>query len=263
MGRVSGLGAKNGCIIASTKSIMVKRRAILALDLYMRFQGQSARQKIALDVVELSELLNQMSAHIAHDTAKFRNPNGVYMKVMNFRRFDPHYTERGKKGLQRGGKLELEVWNDFAAKVVELPEVAKSIRLAATDGAVPVASEEEDEEVAEAEEGRILTRIHRARERNRELVAAKKAAALKTHGSLKCEACSFDFQETYGSRGAGFMEAHHLKPVSFLKPGDKTRLDDLALFCSNCHRMIHAGRPWLSMDQLKALILATHNTTNA
>lgn len=229
---------------------------ILALDLYVRFKGNPPG-KSNTDVLGLSELLNQMSAHMAHDVAKFRNPNGVYMKVMNFRRFDPHYTEQGKKGLQRGGKLELEVWNDFAGKAVELSEVAKSIRLAVINGAVPVASEEEDEEVAEAEEGRILTRIHRARERNRGLVAKKKAAILKSNGRLKCEACSFDFQQTYGARGAGFMEVHHLKPLSTLRLGDKTRLDDLALLCSNCHRMVHAGRPWLSMEELKALIRAS------
>jgi len=194
---------------------------ILALELYVRFKGNPPGKDTA-DVVELSELLNKMSAHIASNAAKFRNPNGVYMKVMNFRRFDPHYVGQGKKGLQRGGKLELEVWNDFANDTLELSEVAKSIRLAVNSATIPVASEEEDEEVAEADEGRILTRIHRTRERNRELVAAKKTAALKTRGSLKCEECSFDFQETYGSRGSSFMEAHHLKPVSTLRPGDKT-----------------------------------------
>jgi 5-methylcytosine-specific restriction enzyme A len=167
---------------------------VLALDLYVRFKGNPPG-KSGTDVLELSELLNQMNAHIALDPAKFRNPNGVYMKVMNFRRFDPHYTGQGKKGLQRGGKLELEVWNDFAGKAVKLSEVANSIRVALAKGTVPVASEEEDEEVAEAEEGRILTRIHRARERNRELVAKKKAAILKSNGRLKCEACSFDFQQ--------------------------------------------------------------------
>ena len=38
------------------------------------------------------------------------------------------------------------------------------------------ASEEEDEELAEAEEGRILTRLHRSRERSRELIEKKKAS---------------------------------------------------------------------------------------
>ena len=209
---------------------------ILALNLYVRFKGNPPG-KSSTDVVELSKTLNQMSSQIETRTAEFRNANGVYMKVMNFRRFDPHHIGQGKKGLQRGGKLELEVWNDFANNVAKLAEVAKAIRLAVSAGAIPVASEEEDEEFAEAEEGRILTRMHRARERNGKLVALKKAVALKSYGGLKCEACSFDFQKTYGPRGAGFMEAHHLKPVSTLRPGDKTRLDDLALLCSNCHRI--------------------------
>jgi 5-methylcytosine-specific restriction enzyme A len=250
-------GAKMAVSLQARNPSWSRDELILALDLYVRFKGNPPGKSNA-DVSELSELLNQMSAHMAHDAAKFRNPNGVYMKVMNFRRFDPQYTEQGKKGLQRGGKLELEVWNDFAGKAVELSEVVKSIRLALSEGTVPVASEEEDEEVAEADEGRILTRIHRARERNRELVARKKAAVLEIHGTLECEVCSFDFQQTYGSRGAGFMEVHHLKPLSTLHPGDKTTLDDLALVCANCHRMVHARRPWLSMEQLETLIRASH-----
>jgi 5-methylcytosine-specific restriction protein A len=71
---------------------------------------------------------------------------------------------------------------------------------------------------------------------------------------LKCEACSFDFKATYGPRGARFIEAHHIKPVHTLVPGSKTRLEDLALFCSNCHRMVHVQRPWLTIQELKDLL---------
>ena len=116
------------------------------------------------------------------------------------------------------------------------------------------ASEEEDEELAEAEEGRILTRLHRSRERSRELIEKKKASMLKLHGCLKCEACSFDFKATYGPRGARFIEAHHIKPVHTLILGSKTRLEDLALLCSNCHRMVHVQRPWLTVQELKQLL---------
>src|SRR5271168_302046 len=51
----------------------------------------------------------------AEGAGTFRNPNGVYMKMMNFRRFDPLYRARGKTGLTRGNKLEEAVWNDFAS----------------------------------------------------------------------------------------------------------------------------------------------------
>ena len=43
------------------------------------------------------------------------------------------------------------------------------------------------------------------------------------------------------------------------QPRDRTRkttMADLALPCLNCHRAIHAHRPWLTVDELKALIVA-------
>ena len=226
---------------------------ILALDLYARFKGNPP-SKNDRSVVELSDLLNRMGSQIANRTSEFRNPNGVYMKVMNFRRFDPVYLDQGKSGLQRGGKLENEVWADFADAPDRLADTANAIREIVTTEQIPQASFEDDDEFAEAEEGRILTRIHRRRERSRELVDRKKASVLKRNGCLKCEACSFDFEIRYGERGKGFIEAHHIKPLHMLKPGERTRLEDLALICANCHRVIHTQRPWLTNDELRQLI---------
>jgi 5-methylcytosine-specific restriction protein A len=89
------------------------------------------------------------------------------------------------------------------------------------------------------------------------LVKAKKKKALATLGSLACEACGFDFREHYGDHGEGFIECHHTKPVHTLKPGDKTKAGDLRLLCSNCHRMVHAKRPWLTMEQLVTVLRLT------
>jgi 5-methylcytosine-specific restriction protein A len=86
------------------------------------------------------------------------------------------------------------------------------------------------------------------------MVARKKAAALEATGRLACEACGFDFRERYGERGEGFIECHHLSAVSTLRPGQRTRLSELALVCSNCHRMIHRRTPWLALDELRALV---------
>jgi 5-methylcytosine-specific restriction enzyme A len=147
------------------------------------------------------------------------------MKVMNFRRFDPTYISQGKKGLQRGGRLEAEVWSDFISRPQLLAETANAIGLNVTKGVPIEPSSSEDDEEFEAEEGRVLTRVHFSRERNRKLVEQKKAAALKKDGKLSCEVCSFDFESHYGTRGRGFIEAHHVKPVHTLKPGDKTRLE--------------------------------------
>jgi 5-methylcytosine-specific restriction enzyme A len=146
------------------------------------------------------------------------------------------------------------VWDRFAFETYDLSETAKAIRQFAEKRQIPIGEQDEDAEFAEAEEGRILTRLHRTRERNGELVAKKKTFTLKVQGRLQCEACSFDFEVKYGLRGTGFIEAHHTKPLHALSPGDKTRLEDLAPLCSNCHRMIHARRPWLTVEDLKQII---------
>ncbi|WP_421989133.1 HNH endonuclease [Roseococcus sp.] len=41
----------------------------------------------------------------------------------------------------------------------------------------------------------------------------------------------------YGERGRGFIECHHTRPLHTLRPGDKTKIADLVLVCSNCHWM--------------------------
>jgi 5-methylcytosine-specific restriction enzyme A len=112
----------------------------------------------------------------------------------------------------------------------------------------------DDEEGEEAPEGRVLTRLHRVRERNRKLVAQRKSKALRDLGYLRCEVCAFDFQESYGERGRGFIEVHHTRPLAMLVEEVKTKLEDLALLCANCHRMVHSRRPWLSLNELRAVI---------
>ena len=72
---------------------------------------------------------------------------------MNFRRFDPTYISQGKKGLQRGGKLECGT--RFASEPIELPRTAKAIRQLVTKREIPIADQDEEEDFAEAEEGRI------------------------------------------------------------------------------------------------------------
>ncbi|WP_409440461.1 MULTISPECIES: HNH endonuclease [Pseudomonas] len=71
---------------------------------------------------------------------------------------------------------------------------------------------------------------------------------------LFCEACNFDFEKAYGQRGFNFIEAHHTIPVSEMLPAQKTKISDIAMVCSNCHRILHRSRPWLTIAQLKNLI---------
>ncbi|MDN5896921.1 MAG: HNH endonuclease, partial [Nocardioides sp.] len=70
---------------------------------------------------------------------------------------------------------------------------------------------------------------------------------------ISCEVCAFDFGATYGALGEGYVEVHHRLPLHASGPV-KTRLEDLALLCSNCHRMIHRARPWLTPEGLGAVV---------
>lgn len=103
-------------------------------------------------------------------------------------------------------------------------------------------------------EGAIRLVSHLRRERSRALVDAKKKATLKTTGRLCCEACGFNFSSTYGALGEGFCEIHHLTPLSASDAPVTTTLDDLAVLCSNCHRMIHRSAPMLSVAELSNMI---------
>lgn len=223
---------------------------ILALDLYVRFKGNPPGKSSA-EIEGLSAILNRLSGSAAEGRPDFRNPNGVYMKLMNFRRFDPAYQAQGKSGLVRGNKLELVVWRDFASDPRRLGRTAQAI---IANLEVSADHDEAFDGIEEAQEGRTLTRAHLVRERSRKLVEAKKAACLKATGTLRCEACGFEFGLAYGERGDGFIEVHHALPVHLLSPGVKTHLTDLHLLCANCHRMVHAKRPWFTLSELRECI---------
>lgn len=103
-------------------------------------------------------------------------------------------------------------------------------------------------------EGKEIEKKHKTRERNQALVKKAKDLFKKKHGRLFCEICQFDFSRRYGLIGRAFIEAHHTVPISKLREETKTKVNDIALVCSNCHRMLHRKRPWLEMKQLKNLI---------
>lgn len=111
---------------------------------------------------------------------------------------------------------------------------------------------EEDEE-ARFPEGSASYRIHRHLERDGSLPIRAKKKRLKDTGTLSCDVCGFDFLNRYGEVGAGYIEAHHTKPVSTLKEADIPTISDLALVCSNCHRMLHRGGSPMAIDQLRQL----------
>ena len=219
---------------------------ILALELYLRRRRHLPGADDP-DVQELSAFLNSLPIHtVRPDLERFRNPNGVALKLANFAALDPQYPGAG---MRAGGRLDAVVWDRFAPRPDELGHVVETIRNAAAASLLPSVPEADEEEF-EADEGRLLTRLHRRRERSAALVKRKKDAVHKAHGTLSCEVCGFDFARRYGDLGAGFIEAHHILPLATAGT-TTTRLADLALVCSNCHRMLHRAKPWMTPATLQ------------
>ena len=108
-------------------------------------------------------------------------------------------------------------------------------------------------------EGDKIVREHIKQElkkRNSKIVQLAKSQALYNNsGRLKCECCNFDFFILYGQLGLKFIECHHKIHIS---TGERiTRIEDLALVCSNCHRMLHRKLEdgnYHDIDSLRQLI---------
>jgi 5-methylcytosine-specific restriction protein A len=204
-------------------------------------------------VVELSALLQQLPSYpVELRGAKFRNPNGVARKTVDIATHHPDYRSAPTKG----GRLDLDVISEFIDDPEAMADAAAALRVA-----VRSANSHTDErpdldlerELEPSPEGRVLARLHLIRERDPKLRAAKIGDARKQLGYVRCEVCNFDFERTYGSHGRDYIECHHRTPLSHSGP-TMTKLEDLALLCSNCHRMIHRRQPWLSIDELRELI---------
>lgn len=228
---------------------------ILALDLYFRSNRKQLDAKNP-EVIELSRTLNLLQIHDNDKrNAEFRNSQGVSMKLANFSSIDPEYSG---VGLQRGGKLDKQIWDEFAHDLNRLKTTTASIRKnlnwIAESKADYVTEAINADDNDEFPEGKILTRIHKRKERNLQATQKKKRKVLQESGKLECEVCGFDFVKVYGQLGYGFAECHHTVPVSELADGYKTKLSELAIVCANCHRMLHKARPLLSINELREII---------
>jgi hypothetical protein len=103
-------------------------------------------------------------------------------------------------------------------------------------------------------EGDSILAQHLRYERNSSFIKKVKEQALCENKMLNCQICGFSFIEKYGEIGEGFIEAHHIRPFFEIKEKTITSRDDIALVCSNCHRMLHRGIETLNTEELKQTI---------
>lgn len=228
---------------------------ILALDLYFRSERGSIDKRNP-NIISLSQELNLLPLfNHKPDAERFRNANGVSMKLSNFLAIDPGYQG---EGLSSYSNLDESIFHEFANDRERLRSIATRIRSVLHNETLRQTIRYiEDDEVTlldTVQEGQTLYRLHKYRERNSAIVTAKKKAVLKATGALACEACSFDFFRTYGNIGYGFIECHHTQPLANYPIAAPTRLGDLAVVCANCHRMLHRGGSLLTVGKLKEKI---------
>jgi 5-methylcytosine-specific restriction protein A len=79
----------------------------------------------------------------------------------------------------------------------------------------------------------------------------------RLHHGTTCQVCNLNFEERYGELGAGYIEAHHLRPLAELEEGVPVELNierDFAVLCANCHRMAHRLENPADLDALRGIV---------
>lgn len=115
-------------------------------------------------------------------------------------------------------------------------------------------------EEATASEGRAARRDGTARARSRRLRDAAISHYALPDGRVVCHACGFDFLETYGELGEGYIQIHHESPLcQYSDEGFEQYIPEavkkMKPLCANCHCMLHRRRDMpLTVDELRVLI---------
>jgi len=209
-----------------------------------------AHQDEAASLSKIMRLLSNVPEVERDET--FRSPQSIQRKSYDLVTSRSTYTGAPTKG----GELTRQVVAEYEANAGKIHAEAQALRAVASDTDDSRHAPDEDLDDIGAPEGRASLAAHYRRERNGKLRAAKIAHVLATGGRIDCDVCGFDFGAEYGELGEGFIEVHHILPLS-VSGETLTRLEDLALLCSNCHRMIHRARPWLTPGELKVRRTAT------
>lgn len=218
---------------------------ILTLDTYFKADVEKLTKNDDI-VLQLSKLLQSLNAYESkYRTNTYRNPDGVLMKLLNI-----HSIECPGKGLSNASKLDKQIFNEFVNNKQQLEMIASKIINAISTGKQFNITYEDEGFM----EGAILEKYHKYKERNSTAVKSKKNKMLNEQGFLQCEICGFIFEDSYGELGNGYIECHHIVPLADIDVQKKTQMSDLALVCSNCHRMLHRKRPWITISELKKIV---------
>ena len=161
-------------------------------------------------------LLSQPSLAAGFDCARLREVLKCYANFVKSKEF------LSNKATLSAGELALKSAAKKATKKAgkkHIPDVLGEVEPSAT----------------ELSEGALRQVSQTKHERNQAL----RQLCLKHFGAT-CQACGMKFEAVYGEIGKGYIEVHHLSPIS---QTDGTHTvdpkTDLVPLCANCHAMIH------------------------
>ena len=75
------------------------------------------------------------------------------------------------------------------------------------------------------------------------------------HYGCFCQICGEDLSKKYGDAALGFIEVHHIEPVSeYEAPKVISPILDLLPVCPNCHAILHRRKPAFLPEEVKAML---------
>jgi predicted HNH restriction endonuclease len=85
------------------------------------------------------------------------------------------------------------------------------------------------------------------------------AQTCKVKAKYTCAACGYKPSALLGDRGKRSIEAHHVDPIAMRRVDDRRNgreatEQDIAVLCANCHRLVHADDPVLTVTALRAIL---------
>lgn len=217
---------------------------VLALDLYFDLKAHIPSEDDKR-VQELSGLLRRFPHHaLASRKESFRNPAGVAFKLQNIRQ-----VATGK-GLGNVSEMDRLVWEELGSDPMRTKQLANLIKAGISAAeSLPESFESEPE----FPEGRLVTELHKRRERDPR-IRQRLLAARRRKGPLSCDMCLTTPNSKHGDLEDAMFESHHVVPLS--RSGARiTKLEDVVLLCANCHRLLHRAiavkKRWLTIDEAR------------
>ncbi|MCL2522866.1 MAG: HNH endonuclease [Erysipelotrichales bacterium] len=169
-------------------------------------------------------------------------------RIIDFTKIEKQYKADGTERRWNIPFLGKQENNNILWKI--RPELAEALKLLSFENPRIIENNEDGDltSVVSREEGKkkeIYTTKYERNPKNRK-------DCIKFHGPI-CKVCGFDFFKVYGDVGDGFIEVHHINPISTLEEVVLINPEnDLVPVCSNCHRMIHRKRDQvLTVEELK------------